>query len=386
LRLAGELGKFWLRGGHQREGRAWLAAVLALPEEGDTAAQAARVTALDAAAWLADDMHDFAQAAALFAQSDALRQALGQEGSTAGLLINAAMEARAGGDYARATALLEDGLARVRALGSGASGQPGSPAQVLSVANHYTLLALVLREQGAHARASALYEECLAVSRQLGDAEGIGVALLGLADLARDEGDAQRARAYGAECLALFKELGHLWAIGFTLNNLALAAYQEGHLAQAADHAEESAALFRGQQADPSLAEVLVTLGRIRAAQGAAGTAQAHLAEALRLAWAKGPRLVVAMALEELGALAVGQSQARHGVELLGAAVALRAAIGAPVRPADWPALEGALAAARAALGEVTYADAWASGHTLPLEQSVALAVAGPHDEPAPPP
>jgi hypothetical protein len=223
------------------------------------------------------------------------------------------------------------------------------------------------------------------VSRQLGDAEGIGVALLGLADLARDQGDAQRGRAIGAECLALFKELGHLWAIGFALNNLALAALQEDHLAEAAGHAEECVALFRGQQADPSLAEVLVTLGRIRAAQGAADTAQAHLGEALRLAWAKGPRLVVAMALEGLGMLAVRQSQVRRGVEVLGAAAALRAAMGASVRPADWPALEGALAAARAALGEVTYADAWATGHTLLLEHVVAHALAGAEDEPVPP-
>jgi non-specific serine/threonine protein kinase len=388
LRLAGALGKHWLRGGHQREGWAWLAAVLALPADDETAtpARGARVTALDAAAWLADDMHDFAQAAALFAQSDALRHALGQEGSTAGLLINAAMEARAGGDYARATALLEEGLARERALGSGARGRPGSPEQVLSVANHYTLLALVLREQGAYARAAALCEECLAVSRQLGDAEGSGVALLALADLARDQGDAQRGRAYSAESLALFRDLGHPWAIGFGLNNLALAAFQEGHLAQAAGHAEESVALFRGQQADPSLAEVLVTLGHIRAAQGAAATAQAHVAEALGLAWAKGPRLVVAMALEELGVLAVRQGQTRHGVEVLGAAATLRASLGAPVRPADRPALEDALAAARTTLGEGAFTAAWTTGQTLPLEQSVARAAAGPPDEPAPPP
>jgi hypothetical protein len=40
----------------------------------------------------------------------------------------------------------------------------------------------------------------------------------------------------------------------------------------------------------------------------------------------------------------------------------------------------------RAALDDVPYAAAWASGHTLTLEQSVAHAVAGPRDEPAPPP
>jgi non-specific serine/threonine protein kinase len=63
LRVAGGLGTFWLRGGHQREGRRWLEMLLALPADGtDDAAAAARATALEAAAWLADDRHDSAQA------------------------------------------------------------------------------------------------------------------------------------------------------------------------------------------------------------------------------------------------------------------------------------------------------------------------------------
>jgi predicted ATPase len=84
LRLASALGKFWLRAGHQRQGQGWLAAVLRLPEEDDTAAQAARATVLDAAAWLANDLHDFAQATALFGQSDALRRAGDRPGTPPG--------------------------------------------------------------------------------------------------------------------------------------------------------------------------------------------------------------------------------------------------------------------------------------------------------------
>src|SRR5262249_39154910 len=164
---------------------------------------------------------------------------------------------------------------------------------------------LVLREQGAYARASALCEECLSLSREWGDVEGSAHALLSLSDVARDQGEAGLARATGAEALALFGDLGHQWATGFALNNLALAASLDGDLALAARQAEESAALFRGLQAGPSLAEVLVTLGRIRGAQGAVADAEAHLAEALTLAWAAGPRLIVAAALEEMGVQAV---------------------------------------------------------------------------------
>jgi non-specific serine/threonine protein kinase len=206
LRLAGALGKFWLRAGHQREGQGWLAAVLSLPEEDNTAALAARARALDAAAWLANDRHDFAQAATLFAQSDTLRRAGGQDEDTDGSLINAAMEARAGEDYPRATALLEAYVAQQRALGSRVTGRQDDPERVVAIANRYTsLLALVLREQGGYARATVLCEECLARSQELDDVEGVAIALLNLADLARDQGDARRVRALCEEGFVTLK-------------------------------------------------------------------------------------------------------------------------------------------------------------------------------------
>src|SRR5207248_386775 len=127
-----------------------------------------------------------------------------------------------------------------------------------------------------------------------------------------------------------------------------LAAYLDGDLDSAAQRAEESVALFRGLQAGPSLAEALVTLGRVRGAQGVAVEARADLAEALTLASEKGPRLFAAAALDALGALAVEQGQARQGVELLGASAQLRQTMGTPVRPADRAQVEGALATARA--------------------------------------
>jgi tetratricopeptide (TPR) repeat protein len=381
LRLAGALGKFWLRGGHQREGRRWLEALLALPADGaEEASVAVRATALDAAAWLAEDLHDFAQATAFFEQSDALRRAAGQEEDPAGRLISAALEARSGGDYVRATALLEEVLARHRALQRREGVMRGGSERPLSDAHHYTILALVLREQGAYARASALCEESLALSRQRGDAEGIGVVLLSLADLARDQGDAAGVRAYCEESLDLFRELGHTW-VGFVLNNLAQAAYLEGDLALAARQAEESEAVFRGLGAGPSLAEVLVTLGRVRGTQGEAVAAQAALSEALTLASAQGPRFVVAAALDELGVLAVRQGQAQQGVHLLAAAAMLRGSMGTPVRPADRPALEAALAAARASLGDIAFDDAWVAGQRLPVDQIVTQALTGPGDD-----
>ena len=379
LRLAAGLWQFWRSRSYLSEGRRWLAAVLALPTEDDDATiMTARASALEGAGWLTEDEHDFAQASALFAQGAALRHAMGEDERTTGLLINAAMEARARGDYARATVLLEQSLAQQRARGNRESIKRGGIGLALA------RLALVLAEQGQHTRARALYEECLALHRELGDREGIGNALLGLGDIARDLGDTVGVRAYCEETLTLFRELGHTW-VGFSLNNLALAAYLDGDLALAARRAQESAALFRGLHAGPSLAEALVTLGRVRGAQGAAADAWAHLSEALTLAGVAGPRFVVAAAVDALGVLAVRQGQVRHGVHLLGAVARMRQTMGAPVQPADRPAIEAALAEARGSLGDTPFTDAWAAGQALPVEQLVAQAAAVPEDDVATP-
>jgi hypothetical protein len=74
----------------------------------------------------------------------------------------------------------------------------------------------------------------------------------------------------------------------------------------------------------------------------------------------------------------VQQGHAQDAVRLLGAVAMLRRAMGIPVRPADQPALQRALAAARTALGQAAYAGAWTAGQAGPLEQVIAATLAAP--------
>ena len=364
LQLAGALRRFWRSRGSIGEGRVWLEELLALDDDTPNAsAMAARLRAMEAAAWLASDQHDYTHAARRFEQSMALRQALGETEDETNLLVNAALEARAVGQYGRAAALLEDALARQRVLGD--RGSVSSAGLGLSL----FLMGLVLREQGDFARAVALFAECTQLHREIEDREGIALGLLGLSDVARDQGDVAQVRTYGEESLATLRKLGVQWAIGFALNNLALAAYQEGDLTRAFVLVSESVSLFRAQKADASLAEVLITLGQIVRAQGDVAAAYGALSEALRLAWAVGPRLLVTAALEGLASLAAQAQQAALAVRLLGAASASRAQMGTPVRPLDQAAVDRTLATARAALGSNAAASVWSEAMELPLEQ-----------------
>jgi hypothetical protein len=120
--------------------------------------------------------------------------------------------------------------------------------------------------------------------------------------------------------------------------------------------AKESVALFRSLQAGGSLAEVLITLGQILWAQEKPTAAEEAITEALHLALAVGPRLMVAAALEGLGSVVVAQGRAELAAHLLAGAAALRAEMGTPVRPVDQAVVEQMLATARSTLGDDVFA------------------------------
>src|SRR5262249_45179533 len=181
---------------------------------------------LQAAAWLASDQHDDAQATRLLEQSMLLRRALRETTGETNPLVNAARQARTEGQYQRAAVALEDALShhsarreRIR------QGSADLGLSLYDLGQVLRVLGLVRREQGDFAQATALFEEGLIMHRRFGDREGVALTLLGLADVARDQGDSARVREHGAESLAIFRELGIKWAIGFALNTLAQGAY-----------------------------------------------------------------------------------------------------------------------------------------------------------------
>jgi tetratricopeptide (TPR) repeat protein len=188
-----------------------------------------------------------------------------------------ALQARTAGQYSLAISLAEEMVAQRRASDDRGRLSGGLRWSLF-------LLALMRREQGDLEGASVLFETMVQLHRGIGDREGIAIGLLGLSDISRDRGDTQQLRTYGGQSLLILRQLGVQWAIGFALNNLALAALWSGDLTGAAALIDEAVALFREQQAEGSLAEVLITQGQIYYAQGDGLTAQAVLREALGLA------------------------------------------------------------------------------------------------------
>ncbi len=82
----------------------------------------------------------------------------------------------------------------------------------------------------------------------------------------------------------------------------------------------------------------------------------------------------VAECLERLA----GAIERRNGVpatRLLGAAEAIRGALGVPLSPVEQPRHERLVTALRASLGETAFVSAWAAGRDMPVERVVHYAL-----------
>ena len=155
------------------------------------------------------------------------------------------------------------------------------------------------RGQGDYATARAYAEESLALYRELGDREGVAIALNTLGQVAYAWRAYAVARAAYQESLALRRELGAKVGIAYCLEGVAGVARAEGHalraarLLSAAEHLRDTirASLPPSERADH---EREVTA--VRAALDE---------EAFAAAWAVGPALALeeamACALEDAG-------------------------------------------------------------------------------------
>jgi tetratricopeptide (TPR) repeat protein len=229
--------------------------------------------------------------------------------------------ARTRGDITLAGSLFEQSLALWRELG-----------EQKTIARSLSNLANVAKMQGDSARARALYAECLSIFRDLGDRTGIAWSLNHQGDVARDQGDIAAARALYQQALAIFRELADRWGIAGTLADLGSLAEEEGHHSAACALYRESIKIF--QELD-------------------------HKRGIARL-------------LECFACSAAVQLDAERSLRLAGAAAALRQNIGAPLTPVEQAKLEASLHPARQALANSVGVTAWLEGRAWPVEKAIA--------------
>ena len=311
LLLAADLFFLWWIRGYFAEGQRRYRAALERP--GAQARTAARAKALSRAGGLVSVHGDAASARPLFEEGLAIARELGDRKAEANLLCNLG-DISTESDPPAARAALEQSLAIHREIGN-----------LSGIAHSSLLLGNVALRQDRPEEAQALYAESLSLNRALGNPQKTGHALWCLARCAIGRGDYAQARALLEECVALFRELQDPWGLSAALALAGEAALQEGEYAQA----------------------------------------RPMLAEHLRLVTQMGMRRSAPWVLRCFGRLAAGREEWARTARVFGAADTFQ-----EVETSLSPAEASALAAARAALGEASFAAAWASGKSFSLEQA----------------
>ena len=189
--------------------------------------------------------------------------------------------------------------------------------------------------------------------------------------------DAVLATALLEEGLSLSRQLGHTLTTGWALNHLGHVAQLQGEYERAARLHEESLAPF--DQIGPrhqGTVHAHQSLGETALAQGDAALATTHFVEALVLSRDLGDRAGMAWCLAGLAGVAAAGGQPERAAWLWGAAEALRQTIGVRAAPASRTTRERLIARAREQLGEAAFNAAWAEGQKMTMEQAVAYALA----------
>jgi tetratricopeptide (TPR) repeat protein len=353
LRLAGLLWKFWDLRGYTSEGRRWLEGALARREH---APPEERWQALLGAGNLARNQGDFARATALYDEGLTLLRELGHTRGMANTLINLGNVALDQGEYRRAAELYEQSLVLMRDL-------QYRPGIALALNN----LGVALRRSGDFPRATGVCEESLALFRELGEKWGAALSLDNLGEVARDEGAYERAIARHEESLRLRRELRDRHGIAVSLHNLGVAASLHGDPERAAACLDEALALRRELGERAGIAESLQAAGIIARQRGDREAARACYRESLALCREIGLKLESAACLVGLAVLAVSDEDPVYAVRLLGAVEALRETSGIPLSPADRAEYERAITTARAALDHAAFTAAWSEGRAMTL-------------------
>jgi hypothetical protein len=148
-------------------------------------------------------------------------------------------------------------------------------------------------------QARGLYEESLAICRELGHRQGIADAITNLANLALDERDYALAGSLVRESLATYRELENVWAMAIGLNYAAGVASSFGDAERALRLAGACAARFEAIRLELP-PDFQAQVERWLAPARKALTEEANVA-----AWAEGRSLTleeaVSYALEEAG-------------------------------------------------------------------------------------
>ena len=233
--------------------------------------------------------------------------------------------------------------------------------------------------QGDYDRAIALLEVGLALFRELGDRRGVATSLVNLGFAVLHLGDKERTTVLRQEVEALQREPLDRFTLAWLTTFLALATAYEGDYERSAALATESLAIYRelGDKRGMSLCHI--DLGFIELIRGNHERAAVLLEESLSVLRGSEDKFCIAYGFFGLAAVAGAREEPGRAGRLWGAAEVLREEIGV-VSLTQWELhaydYEGRVSAARTMLGdEGAWEGVFAEGRAMSAEEAVEYAL-----------
>ncbi|MFB4269679.1 BTAD domain-containing putative transcriptional regulator [Nonomuraea sp. GTA35] len=374
LRLVDALAWYWYLRGRHREGRASLAAALALP-----GAQCSRTAAWETGfAMLTGDGTDLLRRSRTAARALDTRDArsrwflalahlsFGDAATAEGLLTEALAGFRAAGDRWGEAAALASRAKQAMFQGDHALAERSGSRSLASFAElgdgwgrlqASDMLGYLAEITGDYERAARLHREGLRIAEDLRLWTDASYRLSSLGRLALLTGDLDGSRELHERGRRLAAEQSNSFAEEFARVGLGLVARRAGDLDTAEQLFQQSLAWNRRLEADYGLpfygvTLLLAELGFIAEQRGDLATARSLHEEGLAAAREVGDPRAVALAREGLAGVAAAEGAYEEAAALLGEAAALRESVGAPLPPAERGDVDRIAAAVRAALGE----------------------------------
>ncbi|MFN8526669.1 MAG: tetratricopeptide repeat protein [Chloroflexota bacterium] len=264
-----------------------------------------------------------------------------------------------------------ENLPRIRGLLALASPGTVARARALTVAAHVQGHML-----GDHQGAIPLADEALAAWRILGDPQGTAVALVRRGQIAFETGDYPLAATLLTEARALFRVLGGASGPEVpTAGWLAEVAQAQGDHVGAEQLWDEVLVEARAAGDGHAVAHSLRERARLRRSQGDSEQALVLLRESISLHVPLKDIRCACIILDDLAGLLCKNGPPADVARLFGAAEALRELIGRPLTRAYQATRDQDIATLKRRLDSVPLAEAWSSGRTMTLVESIAYAV-----------
>ena len=277
--------------------------------------------------------------------------------------------ALAQGDYDQALPHLQESAALSRQIGD-------REGLVFALAD----LGWIASVQGDHEHAALLAQEGLAEARSDENETAVAAALHSLGCAMLYWGDYARAREHLEESLALRRERGDKRNTANSLASLGAAAFLEGDHMRARELLDESLSLGRELGNLLVVAAALANLALVALFEADSDEAASLAAEALLLSREAGNKWTIGECLHILAGVAAVQGQATRAATLAGAAEAIHESIQAPPSRAERAIRDHFLAASQEKTGETAFAIARMQGYGMGIDGAVEYALAAPVD------